>query len=284
MKFRNQFLKYMTPAGEDGAASGGSTGADGADANVDHNKGNDGNGKPSDREAQLLKESMSRKEKIGQLEARLAEFEGIDPKVFREMQERLQKLDQQEREQANARLIEQGRFDEALKAMRDEHEGVLAQIRTQSGAELQSVAKERDELRNQVTSFQKQIEDLTIGAAFSNSSFIREELVQAMNPERSRRLYGDHFDIVDGKVVGYDKPRGQEGRAPLVDKDGQPVSFDEAFKRVLSAQSDYERLIRSNVKSGAGSGTRTDKAADPTKAIGQGVSRIEAALNKQSAK
>lgn len=276
MKFRNQYLKYMNPAGDDGAAGGGG----GEGNNDDKGEGEDGKGKPSDREAQLLKESMSRKEKIGQLEARLAEYEGVDPKAFREMQERLQVLDQKERELANAKLIEQGRFDEALNSMRSEHEGVLSQVRTQSAAELQAALQERDQLKAQLGAFQAQIEDLTVGAAFGNSAFIREELVQAMNPERSRRLYGDHFDIVEGKVVGYDKPRGQEGRAPLVDKDGQPVSFDEAFKRVLSSQSDYETLIRSSVKPGAGSGTRDDKATDPAKKIGTGVNRIAAALNK----
>ena len=276
MKFRNQYLKYMNPAGDDGAAGGGG----GEGNNDDKGEGEDGKGKPSDREAQLLKESMSRKEKIGQLEARLAEFEGIDPKSFREMQERLQAFDQKERDQVNAKLVEQGRFDEALAAMRAEHEGVLSQVRTQSAAELQAALQERDQLKTQLGAFQAQIEDLTVGAAFGNSAFIREELVQAMNPERSRRLYGDHFDIVEGKVVGYDKPRGQEGRAPLVDKDGQPVSFDEAFKRVLSSQSDYETLIRSSVKPGAGSGTRDDKATDPAKKIGTGVNRIAAALNK----
>jgi len=219
---------------------------------------------------------MSRKEKIGQLEARLAEFEGIDPKAFREMQERLQAFDQKERDQVNAKLVEQGRFDEALAAMRAEHEGVLNQVRTQSSAELQAATQEREQLRAQLSAYQAQIEDLTVGAAFGNSAFIREELVQAMNPERSRRLYGDHFDIVEGKVVGYDKPRGQDGRVPLVDKDGQPVSFDEAFKRVLSSQSDYETMIRSSAKPGAGSGTRDDKATDPTQKIGTGVNRITA--------
>ena len=276
MKFRNQYLKYMNPAGDDGAAGGGG----GEGNNDDKGEGEDGKGKPSDREAQLLKESMGRKEKIGQLEARLAEFEGIDPKAFREMQERLQAFDQKEREQANAKLVEQGRFDEALASMRAEHEGVLNQVRTQSAAELQAALQERDQLKTQLGAFQAQIEDLTVGAAFGNSAFIREELVQAMNPERSRRLYGDHFDIVEGKVVGYDKPRGQDGRVPLVDKDGQPVSFDEAFKRVLSSQSDYETLIRSSAKPGAGSGTRDDKATDPTQKIGTGVNRITAALNK----
>ncbi len=276
MKFRNQYLKYMTPAGDDGAAGGGG----GEGNNDDKGEGEDGKGRPSDREAQLLKESMGRKEKIGQLEARLAEFEGIDPKAFREMQERLQAFDQKEREQANAKLVEQGRFDEALAAMRAEHEGVLNQVRTQSSAELQAANQEREQLMAQLSAYKAQIEDLTVGAAFGNSAFIREELVQAMNPERSRRLYGDHFDIVEGKVVGYDKPRGQDGRVPLVDKDGQPVSFDEAFKRVLSSQSDYETMIRSSAKPGAGSGTRDDKATDPTQKIGTGVNRITAALNK----
>lgn len=288
MLFRNQFLKYMNQAGNDGADAGGagdqggeSSGAgDGSDngAGQADNEG-DNKQKPSDREAQLLKESMARKEKIGQLESRLKEFEGVDPKAFREMQERLAQIDQQERERSNQKLIEEGKFKEALENLSKEKESVIEQMRTQSAAELTALKAQNESLLAEISAFKKQTEDLTIGAAFSNSAFIRDELVQAMSPERSRRLYGEHFDLVEGKVVGYDKPRGEEGRAPLVDKDGQVVSFDEAFKRILSTQPDYQSLIRAAVKAGAGSGTRTDKASDQSAQVAPGLARIKAGLS-----
>lgn len=283
MKFRNQFLKYHAPAGDDGASDGSGQGDNTQDPKHD-DKQEDGKNKPTEREAALLKETMARKEKITQLETRLKEFEGVDVTAFKTMKERLDALDQQERERSQAKLLEEGKYKEALEALTKEHGGVLEQVRAQSTAELQNVQKERDEFKAQLAAYATHIEDLTIGSAFATSAFIRDELVQAMNPDRSRRLYGDHFDLVDGKVVGYDKPRGQAGRAPLVDKSGTQVPFDEAFKRILATQSDYQSLIRSQAKVGAGSGSRNDKASDLTHQVAPGTARIAAGLAKQGAK
>jgi hypothetical protein len=290
MLFRNQFLKFYAPAGSDGAASGGAgAGAgegagegagsgEGAGAGAGEGTGS-GENSMSESERKLLREAMAKKEEIAQLRAQLKAFEGVDPKRYQELTAAQVKAEAEAKEREQKALIERGQFEEALKRVREEQDGVLGQVRTQFTTELQTVAGERDTLNQRVSALTQQIEDLTIGEAFSNSPFIRDELVQAMSPARNRRLYGDHFDLVDGKVVGFDKPRGEQGRSPLVDKDGQNVSFDEALKRILSSQPDFETMLRSQAKQGAGSGTANEKAKETTH-ITPGLGRIAAALNK----
>ena len=293
MLFRNQFLKYHTPAGSDGAASGGAGGEQGEQGAGDQGageqgkveQGKSGQGNPdggmSENERKLLREAMAKKEEIAQLKAQLKAFEGIDPKRYQELTAAQAQAEAEVREREQKALIERGNFEEALKRIREEQEGVLTQVRTQHTTELQALTAERETLAGQVQSLTKQIEDLTIGSAFANSKFIREDLVQAMSPERNRRLFGEHFDLVEGKVVGFDKPRGEQGRSPLVDKDGKFVSFDEALKRILSSQPDYETMLRSQAKPGAGSGTN-GMPAQEEKTIAPGLSRIKAALGKSN--
>lgn len=296
MLFRNQFLKYHTPAGSDGAASGGAGGEQGGQGAGDQDgqgagdqgkgeQGKSGQGNPeggmSENERKLLREAMAKKEEIAQLKAQLKAFEGIDPKRYQELTAAQAQAEAEAREREQKALIERGNFEEALKRIREEQEGVLTQIRTQHTTELQALTAERETLAGQVQSLTKQIEDLTIGSAFANSKFIREDLVQAMSPERNRRLFGEHFDLVEGKVVGFDKPRGEQGRSPLVDKDGKFVSFDEALKRILSSQPDYETMLRSQAKPGAGSGTNGMPAKEEQN-IAPGLSRIKAALGKSN--
>lgn len=298
MLFRNQFLKYHTPAGSDGAASGGAGGEQGGQGAGDQGAGDQGAGEQgkgeqgksgqgnpeggmSENERKLLREAMAKKEEIAQLKAQLKAFEGIDPKRYQELTAAQAQAEAEAREREQKALIERGNFEEALKRIREEQEGVLTQVRTQHTTELQALTAERETLAGQVQSLTKQIEDLTIGSAFANSKFIREDLVQAMSPERNRRLFGEHFDLVEGKVVGFDKPRGEQGRSPLVDKDGKFVSFDEALKRILSSQPDYETMLRSQAKPGAGSGTNGMPAKEEQN-IAPGLSRIKAALGKSN--
>ncbi|MEZ6841307.1 DUF6651 domain-containing protein [Acinetobacter baumannii] len=56
----------------------------------------------------------------------------------------------------------------------------------------------------------------TVGAQFNQSQYIKQDLIYT--PTKLRALYGNHFEIEDGKVVGYDKPaaRQSELRSSIV--------------------------------------------------------------------
>ncbi len=287
MKFRNQWLRYMAPATGDeggGNAGGGDGNTDGAKsdqgtqddagkgADADKAKGTDtdgdGKGKLSDTEAKLLREVMQNKQarkdaeaQVNELKTKLAQFEGINlDEVTALLNER--------RAAEERRLAEQGNWD-ALKA----------QMAEQNAAAIKAVRDELEAERASKQSLLKQLEETSIGSAFAGSAFIQNELV--LTPAKTRVVYGQHFDVVDGQVVAFDKPRGADGRTMLVDGYGEPLGFDEALRRLVEADPERDELVRSRIKPGAGSGTDKptgDKKAGQKNENLHGIERINAGL------
>lgn len=123
---------------------------------------------------------------------------------------------------------------------------------------------------------QRTINDLTIGTSFTGSPFVTTEL--ALPPAKARQIYGAHFGVEDGKVVGYDKPAGATARTKLVDAAGQPLPFDAAMKKLVEADPDRDSLLVSKLLPGAKSKTVDAKIKAEGIAPGTGLNRIEAAL------
>ncbi|MCY1309996.1 hypothetical protein D9M70_601460 [compost metagenome] len=102
-----------------------------------------------------------------------------------------------------------------------------------------------------------------------------------MTPSKARVIYGQHFDLVDGKVVGYDKPRGAANRTALVDSLGEPVQFEEALRKIVEADPDKDHLLKAKVKPGAGSGNRVTPSSagkQDTKTDASSFDKIAAGL------
>jgi hypothetical protein len=133
------------------------------------------------------------------------------------------------------------------------------------------------DLEAQLGTRAKAIDDLTVGTAFANSAYISDELV--LTPAKARVIYGGHFEIEGGRAVGYDKPKGEDGRTKLVDATGTPLGFEAALQHLVEHDADRDRLVKSKLAPGAKSGT---VAAQPTVSVQtsnlQGRSRIEAVL------
>ena len=227
-------------------------------------------------EAKHLREVMKWKTKAREAEERLQAFEGLDAAEIRELvakskeaeEERLKAEQAAEEQRARAA----GEFDKLKESMAKEHAKAMKK--------LQDELKERD---TKEATLSKKINDLTVGSAFTNSSFVRSNLT--LPPTKARIIYGSYFDLDDqGRVVGYDKPKGAEGRSVLVDASGDPLPFDEAFKQIVEADPDKDDILRSTVQSGTGSrpapGAATSKAAPKL----SGTSRIAAALKAQAKK
>lgn len=224
-----------------------------------------GEGKGSDKEAELLREVMEKKAKLREKQAeldaaaaRLKEFDGIDPAEIKAL---LQERANAEKSAAEAK----GDFERVKQMMVEEHKKEIEKFQT-------SLAEKEKALQNSISV----IDDLTIGSAFASSSFVAGEMI--LTPSKARTVYGSHFDVENGKVVAYDKPRGQQNRTQLVDGSGEPLGFEDAIKKLVEVDPDRDRLIRSKLKEGAGSKTADVKAPEKKQDVGGGVSRIEAAL------
>jgi len=223
-------------------------------------------GKPTDAEAKLLKEVMQKKEALKAAEteaatakARLAEFDGVDPAEIK-------KLLADRKTAEEAALAAKGDFETLKTRMAEEHTKVTTALQDQVKA-----------LTEQLAAKDRVVDELSVGTQFSQSSFIKDETT--IPPTKARTLYGAHFDLEDGKVVGYDKPRGAAGRTPLVDQLGNSVAFEDAMRKIIEADPDKDSLLRSKVKPGAGSTSAAPgKVVTPPAANLNTTSKIAAGL------
>ena len=261
---------------DDGTGQGGGTGGGSGDGQGDGDgqgtgQGGSGDGqgtggtRPSDAEAKLLREIMDKKDKlratqaqVDELSKKLKDFDGIDPVQVRQL------LADMEAKKVSD-LEAKGQWD-ALKG----------QMVTQHAKQVEELGAKLSDAQQATATLQAQIAELTVGNAFGNSTYIASKL--DLPPAKIRVLFGSHFEQVDGKVIGYNKPAGEAGRAPLVGADGEALSFDEALDRLVQADPDKDRLLKSQMKPGAASGTAGGAAPVKQEANLSGRERIMAGL------
>lgn len=217
----------------------------------------------TDTEAALLKDVMKHKEaakKARDAEQQLRESIGdLDLAEVRQI------LAEKKAAETKA-LEERGEYERVKQSMAEQHKLEVAQLQAKI-----------EELKGSKSADEKRINDLTVGTQFTQSSFILEELV--LPPTKARALYGEHFEVEDGKIVGYDKPRGAPDRTTLVDAYGQALSFEDAMRKIIEADPEKDHLIKSKAKPGAGSSsvTKTPGINVPAKQL-TGQEKIQAGL------
>lgn len=214
--------------------------------------------KPSDKEAELLKDVMKQKEARKAAEAEVEslkkKMEGVDIEEYRQIKSSQEEANNAAKQAEEKRLLDAGEFDK-----------VKEQMVTQHTEALDVKDAENTDLKTQLQAANSTIEKLTVGAGFDTSKFISNETVYT--PSDARVLYGGYFDVDGDKVVGYDKPRGQEGRAPIVDGAGNSVGFDDALKRIIGLRSDKDSILTANLKPGSSSSPgrgNVDEIKEPT--------------------
>ncbi|EIZ8992674.1 hypothetical protein MQ572_004208, partial [Cronobacter sakazakii] len=170
----------------------------------------------------------------------------------RQLLEAEQAAEEERRKAEQAELERRGEFDAVKKQMIEAHQAELAKRDERYSA-----------LESENAALRAQLVEMTVGASFSSSTFLREKVL--MTPAKARVIYGSHFEVgEDGSVVGYDKPVGQKERAVLVDGEGKPLPFESAIERILRADPEADALLRSEAKQGAGSNSKpTHKVSQP---------------------
>ncbi|QNK01673.1 DUF6651 domain-containing protein [Dyella telluris] len=258
-KFRNRRL--MDEAGKEDQGKG---------AGGPGNEG--GKNTPSDAEAKLLKEVMDKKTRIRELEESLTEhqkkFEGIDPEAVKQLLKDKAESDRLEAERQRTEAEKRGEFESVKTQMIDEHNKALEALTNETSTKLTSMSAELEASRAQII-------ELTIGRSFGDSSFVRDQLT--LTPAKARTVYGGHFEVKDGNVVGYDKPVGAAGRSVLVDGNGSPLQFEKALEKIVNGDPDRDHMLRSQMRAGSGSKNQDGAKADVD--VGSGRDRIRAAVN-----
>lgn len=231
-------------------------------AALEAKKAEDEKNKLSDTEAKAIKELMKWKEKAKLMEAEKAELEkkygSVDLDAAKEA---LRKAEEAERKE----LEKKG-----------EYERLLAKQREQAQAEIEAARKRAEEFEKKLTDTLGAVNELSLSNAFANSKFIQEQLT--LTPTKTKALYGSHFDIEEGKLIAYDKPKGTPDRTPLVDALGRNVSFEDAITQIINADPDKDTLLKDHRKAGAGSKgnqadhRKIDSPLDSVSKIAKGLS------------
>lgn len=284
---------YMAPV-NDTTGDGGDGGSGSQDEAGGEGKGGEegeGSDKPTDREAELLREVMKKKEKIESLSSQNTElsqkfeelstrFSGIDPDAVKTLQEELEQRKAEDAKRREQELEGNGDWKTLKTELEEKHQSTINQIIEQKDTkfkgELATLQAELEEARKQAQGQSSVIEELTIGNAFNTSQFVGKQLIPSS--AKVRKLYGEHFDVVNGQVQAFDKPRGAEKRHPLIDGDGKPLNFEMALQKIVESDPDKDTILRATQVSGSGSDTNNrTTAAAPT---GKGLTRIQSSLNK----
>ena len=231
----------------------------GNDGGSDKDSQNEPQRKPTDEEAKLLKEVMAKKETIKKQEAELAEIknqlEAINQlgglEALKKLAEEQAKLDAERKAAEQKKLEEKGEWEKLKAQMAEEHEKATAGFKQQI-----------KDLEAKVSAETNKIAELTVGSAFSASDYLKSKTI--LPPNKARALFGAYFDIAEnGAVVGYDKPRGSEGRTQLVDQSGNPLAFEAAIEKIITSDPDGEAFIRAPGGNGAGSSTSGGGSKQP---------------------
>ncbi len=196
--------------------------------------------KLAEEKAELLREVMKKKEALKEAQSKLEEYGDITPEKARE-------LAKKEMEAEKSALEARGEFDRVKEMMVAEHK-----------KEVDALKSRIEELTNTASEKDKTIDDLTVGSAFGNSKFIADDLI--LSPAKARSLYGDRFGVENGKVVAYDKPAGSKERTVMVDGNGNPRSFEDAFRQIIDADPDKDTLLKAKMKPGSASKSQDTKA------------------------
>jgi hypothetical protein len=210
--------------------------------------------------ATLLREIMDKKARAKALEVQLQAYDGVDP-------DRVRALIKKDADAQTLSEEAKGNYDRAKEMMATEHEKDVTALNARI-AELEASDGTKA----------KTIDDLTVGSSFGNSPYIREEIT--LSPAKARALYGAHFEMSDGQIVGFDKPASSANRTMLINSSGLPLVFEEAMKRIIEADPDAASMMRAKVKPGSSSKTEPGAPIVPVVKTDSayGASRIVANL------
>ncbi len=230
-------------------------------------------GKLTDKEFEFLTDTLKHKKTAREAQkaledatAKLKTFDGIDPAKIRELIANEATAKEAAAAAERAAIEKSGDVERIKAMMAAEHQTAIGTVKEQL------LAKDTE-----LNDAQKTINDLTVGSAFSQSSYIDKELV--LTASVARQVYQSHFDVVKGKVVPFDKPRGETARTPLVDASGNALSVDAALKKLVEASPDRDKLVRSKLKPGAQSRTDNVRGEDLSVDNGlRGMARIQVGL------
>lgn len=211
-------------------------------------------------------EADAAKAEVARLQAIADQFAGIDPEKAKADAAAVAAAEAARVEAEKAAAKAEGNFEKLRELQAAETQAAIDAANAAKEAAIKEAAEARAELNR-----------ARIDTAFANSRFLQENTI--LSGPKAQRLFADHVEVENGKVVLYDKPAGEAKRAKVMDNKGNPLSFDAAIEKIINADADKDTLLKSKVVPGAGSTTTEGKPANQTSRhdkLAQGLRKLRA--------
>lgn len=174
--------------------------------------------------SRLNGEARGHREAKEAAEAKLKQFEGIDPEKATKAIELVSKLDAKT-------LIDAGEVDK---------------VKSEISSQYQAQIAEKDKA---LESSNNTINNMRIDNVFANSDFIRENI--AVPRDMFEATFRGNFKYEEGKVVAYDKAGN---RLMSKNRVGEYAEPDEAMTLLVEMHPQKDTIIKANAGNGSGSG------------------------------
>lgn len=189
--------------------------------------------KAKKEKADLLKEVMSKKEK-------LKEYDGIDATEAKKLLDEKKAAEEAIKQAEREKLEKENNWEALKKQMVEENNKTIADLKKQISG-----------LQTELESNKKEREALFVDNKFEESKYIRENLI--LSPTKTKVLFGSYFEVENNELVAYNAPKGSNNRVRLVDANGDNLNFDKAIEKIVSQDPDKNTLLKSKTHIGAGS-------------------------------
>ncbi len=190
--------------------------------------------------SRLNGEARGHREAKEAAEAKLKNFDGIDPEKARNALATVEKLDQ-------SKLIDSGKVDE-----------LKAQLTTQFQGQIQ----EKDKA---LASALSMIDNMKIERIFESSEFVNQSV--AIPRDMFTSAFRNNFKIEDGKIVAYDS---HGNKIMSDDRFGELATPEEALKKLVASRPDKDTILRAESGAGTGSGGKGGNSG-----VGRSIKRGE---------
>jgi hypothetical protein len=174
--------------------------------------------KAADAIKRLNGEAKTHRERAEAAEAKARLFEGLeDPDEARKALETVKSLDGK---------------------TKAEVEKVRAEVGKAMAAKIEAAEKRTAEI-------EARLHDELIGGGFARSKFIGERL--AIPADIAQAVFGPRFAVEGGRLVAKDASGN-----PILTREGQPASFDEALETLVGGYAGKDSILKATQKSGSG--------------------------------
>jgi hypothetical protein len=115
-----------------------------------------------------------------------------------------------------------------------------AEVEKKHLEQIEALKAEAETAKAEAETAKLQLHQEKVGGSFARSKFREEKMIPGFSAEKAARIYGHHFKVLEGRVVGHD----EDGKKLYSrTRPGEIADFDEALGIIVNADPDRDNIL-----------------------------------------